>query len=147
MGLSDILNAKKLREENEQLKKMITPEMQNSINLSKQISSMQSQVNNLQGQLNDLFNRINEKGSEYNNLLDLIAETKSKLIIMQDDVLVQEFGLYTPVYDFATSDEYKERLTAIRDRQKLMIKNGSATTGATNWQINGSLQKGSITIN
>lgn len=31
MGLSDILNAKKLREENEQLKRLITPEMQTSI--------------------------------------------------------------------------------------------------------------------
>ena len=143
MGLSDILNAKKLREENEQLKKMITPEMQTSFDLSQHIESLKAQVNDLQGQFDNLNNRINDKGQEYNNLLDLIDETKSKLIIMQDDVLVQEFGLYTPIYDFATSDGYKEKLTAIRDRQKQMIKNGTAATGAINWQVNGSLQKGS----
>lgn len=100
MGLSDILNAKKLREENEQLKKMITPEMQTSFDLSQHIESLKAQVNDLQGQFDNLNNRINDKGQEYNNLLDLIDETKSKLIIMQDDVLVQEFGLYTPIYDF-----------------------------------------------
>ena len=143
MGLSDILNAKKLREENEQLKKMITPEMQTSFDLSQHIESLKAQVNDLQGQFDNLNNRINDKGQEYNNLLDLIDETKSKLIIMQDDVLVQEFGLYTPIYDFATSDGYKEKLTAIRDRQKQMIKNGTAATGAINWQVNGRLQKGS----
>lgn len=51
MGLSDILNAKKLREENEQLKKMITPEMQTSFDLSQHIESLKAQVNDLQGQL------------------------------------------------------------------------------------------------
>lgn len=122
MGLSDILNAKKLREENEQLKRLITPEMQTSFDMAKHIESLKAQVNDLQGQFDNLNNRINDKGQEYNNLLDLIDETKSKLIIMQDDVLVQEFGLYTPIYDFATSDGYKEKLTAIRDKQKQMIK-------------------------
>ena len=66
---------------------------------------------------------------------------------MQDDVLVQEFGLYTPVYDFASSDEYKDRLLSIRERQKQMIKNGTAATGSINWTVNGSLQKGSKMVN
>ena len=117
--------------------------MQTSFDLSQHIESLKAQVNDLQGQFDNLNNRINDKGQEYNNLLDLIDETKSKLIIMQDDVLVQEFGLYTPIYDFATSDGYKEKLTAIRDRQKQMIKNGTAATGAINRPVNGSLQKGS----
>lgn len=147
MGLSDILNAKKLREENEQLKKLITPEMQTSFNMAKHIESLKTQINDLQSHFDNLCNRTNEKGQEYNNLLDLISETKSKLIILQDDVLVQEFGLYTPVYDFASSDEYKDRLLSIRERQKQMIKNGTAATGSINWTVNGSLQKGSKMVN
>lgn len=147
MGLSDILNAKKLREENEQLKRLITPEMQTSFDMAKHIESLKTQINDLQSQFDSLYNRINEKGQEYNSLLDLISETKSKLIIMQDDVLVQEFGLYTPVYDFASSDEYKDRLLSIRERQKQMIKNGTAATGSINWTVNGSLQKGSKMVN
>lgn len=147
MGLSDILNAKKLREENEQLKKLITPEMQTGFNMAKHIESLKTQINDLQSHFDNLCNRTNEKGQEYNNLLDLISETKSKLIILQDDVLVQEFGLYTPVYDFASSDEYKDRLLSIRERQKQMIKNGTAATGSINWTVNGSLQKGSKMVN
>lgn len=147
MGLSDILNAKKLREENEQLKRLITPEMQTSFDMAKHIESLKTQINDLQSQFDSLYNRINEKGQEYNSLLDLISETKSKLIIMQDDVLVQEFGLYTPVYDFASSDEYKDRLLSIRERQKQMIKSGTAATGSINWTVNGSLQKGSKMVN
>lgn len=141
MGLSDILNAKKLREENEQLKRLITPEMQTSFDMAKHIESLKTQINDLQSQFDSLYNRINEKGQEYNNLLDLISETKSKLIIMQDDVLVQEFGLYTPVYDFASSDEYKDRLLSIRERQKQMIKNGTAATGSIIGLLMGAFRK------
>lgn len=135
MGLSDIFNAKKIKEENEHLKQMITPEMQIAINLDNRINELQTQIDNLQS-------NINSKKVEYNNIVRQIKEAKSKLIIMDENILVQEFGLYKPVYDFANSDGYKERLDYIRNRQKEMIKNGTAANGSTNWQINGSYTKG-----
>ena len=39
-----------------------------------------------------------------------IADKKKELICMEDEVLVQEFGLYTPQYDFASALDYKEEL-------------------------------------
>lgn len=55
---------------------------------------------------------------------------------------MQEFGLYTPRYDFANSSMYKDKLSAVRARQKECIKNGTALSGNANWTVNGSLNQG-----
>ena len=61
---------------------------------------------------------------------------------MDDEILVQEFGLYKPQYDFANSLDYKERLAKVRDQQKTLIKEKRAVNGNTSWQVNGSASKG-----
>ena len=63
---------------------------------------------------------------------------KSQIIELDDRVLFQEFGVYQPQYNFATLDNYKEKLTEIRNAQKTMIKNGTAAICKTNWKVQGS---------
>ena len=55
---------------------------------------------------------------------------------------MQEFGLYTPQFEFATSLDYKEELAKIRVKQKELIKSNRAVAGNTDWQVNGSAAKG-----
>ena len=62
--------------------------------------------------------------------------------MLDDEILVQEFGLYEPQFDFASALDYKEALTAIRATQKELIKNKQAVTGNSNWEVNGSASKG-----
>lgn len=71
-----------------------------------------------------------------------ISEKRSQLIVMDDEILVQEFGLYKPTFDFATSLDYKEELAKIRSTQKELIKNKRAVTGNMAMQFNGSSAKG-----
>ena len=66
---------------------------------------------------------------------------------MDDEILVQEFGLYKPQYDFASALDYKEALAEIRSEQKTLIKNKQAVTGNTQWQVNGSSSKGQKMVN
>ena len=61
---------------------------------------------------------------------------------MDEEILVQEFGLYKPKYDFASSDIYKKRLDDIRQKQKTMIKNNTAVSGNMGWTVNGSAAQG-----
>lgn len=61
---------------------------------------------------------------------------------MDEQIELQSFGLYTPKYDFASSELYKNRLSQIRNTQKVLIKNGQAVTGNTNWTVNGSKSQG-----
>lgn len=57
-------------------------------------------------------------------------------------MLLQEFGLYEPKYNFTKSEDYKARLDLIRKQQKELIKSKLATTGFTNWTVNNNAAKG-----
>ena len=135
MSLKDILNASKIREENDRLKQILTPEMQNIIDLQNVTAELNRTITELQSE-------VQSKQNELQKVQKDISEKRSQLIVMDDEILVQEFGLYKPTFDFATSLDYKEELAKIRSTQKELIKNKRAVTGNTAMQFNGSSAKG-----
>lgn len=135
MGISDIFRASKIKAENEDLKKMLTPEMQEAAHIQAYLRELKSDSEKLDKQL---F----QKQKELEEISCKIDEKKKSLIILEDELLYQDFGLYKPTYDFTTSEEYNSRLKSIRDKQKQCIKNGLATSGNMNWTVNGSKAQG-----
>ena len=79
---------------------------------------------------------------EINELNSNIKDLKKDIITFSDEILVQDFGLYEPRYSFINADAYKAELTNIRNKQKAMIKDGSAVSGSIDWQVNGSAAQG-----
>ena len=71
-----------------------------------------------------------------------IAQKRNQIITFDDAILMQEFGLYEPRYDFANSSQYKDRLKLVRDQQKQMIRNKTAYTGNMDWRVNNSKSEG-----
>ena len=135
MGIYDIFRAYKNKAENEDLKKMLTPEMQEAAHIQAYLRELKSDSEKLDKQL---F----QKQKELEEISCKIDEKKKSLIILEDELLYQDFGLYKPTYDFTTSEEYNSRLKSIRDKQKQCIKNGLATSGNMNWTVNGSTAQG-----
>lgn len=64
-----------------------------------------------------------------------VRDLEAKVIELNDAFLLQEFGLYVPRYNFATSEEYAVRLKQVRDDQKEMIKTGRAAVSDKNWKV------------
>ena len=64
------------------------------------------------------------------------------IIELDDKILFQNFGVYQPQYNFATLDEYKDKLDYIRNQQKEMIKNHTAAVCNTAWKVQGSEKAG-----
>lgn len=138
MGLLDFIKAtenKKLKQEIEDLRNLLTPEQKEAkeiLNYLKELHEKRDILNrdieNLKIELTDLENKKNAR--------------KQELIMLDEEILMQEFGLYQPKYDFATSDQYKEKLNQIRNKQKDMIKNKTAVTYSQNWTVDGSKAKG-----
>lgn len=135
MGLSDIFKASKIKAENEDLRKMMTPEMQDAANI-------QSHIRDLNAAADKLEKAIQKKQEKLDALNKSVEDKKKYLVVLDDEILYQDFGIYTPHYDFCNSDEYNEKLKEIRDKQKLCIKNGQATTGNMGWTVNGSKSQG-----
>lgn len=131
MGFLDLFKAtenKALKNELEIIKSKLSPEQLKLIDLNKEIS--------------DLTKRKNQLEVDIEKLNKIISEKNSQIIQLDDEILFQNFSLYKPLYDFATSEEYKDKLDEIRNKQKEIIKNKTAVTFNTNWTVNGSKSQG-----
>ena len=107
---------------------LLTPELLDAHKLQLLVNSLQEEENNLTQKLDGINKELDEK--------------KKQLVCMDEEILVQEFGLYTPQYDFASALDYKEELAKIRQTQKDLIKEKKAVLGSTEWTVNNSKAKG-----
>lgn len=142
MGLSDLFKAKQyktemelLQEQNQKLSKLLTPEMQEA-------SKQQEFIYSLQVEENKLKEAISAMRKQIETLDDEIAEKRKSVIFLDDEVLYQNFGVYSPIYALNNSEEYKDKLILIREKQKQLIKSDKACYYPSNMQLDGSLSKG-----
>lgn len=84
---------------------------------------------------------------EVKDLSNEIEEKKKNIVELDETILLQEFGMYSPIYDFANSEQYKDKLDAIRTEQKNMILYNTAATCSTVWTVNGSEAQGRAMTN
>lgn len=114
---------------------MLTPEMQDAVLLQNKINSLNEEKKGIETQLVSANNELQALTAE-------ITQRRKQIVSLDDEILVQEFGLYTPHFDFASALDYKEELAKIRSQQKELIKSKLAVIGNQNWQVNGSVAKG-----
>ena len=126
---------KELKMKIDELNNKLLPE-HNSIDvLNSEIAVLAKNKNRLATENNELASRIRNLNIEINN--------KDKLIIQLDDeALMQSFGLYKPRYHFQNAEIYHNALENIRNIQKGLIKTGGATTGNMSWTVDGNAAKG-----
>lgn len=118
-----------------EMKKLFTPEMQDADNLRRAIESLTIEKN----ELNETLTETQKKIDDANESLKI---KRQQLVTLDEEILMQDFGLYKPRFDFATSAQYKDKLDEIREKQKAMIKAGKAVNGNTNWTVNNNAAKG-----
>lgn len=112
----------------EELKKTVDPAVYDRLALLKEIKSLQTIKEGLEKQ--------NEALSK--NLRKL----EKDLIVSSDAAEMETFSLYRPKFSFTRSEDYKERLERIREKQKDMIRLKTAATCSQNWTVNGSASEG-----
>ena len=110
-------------------------------NLEHQRADLKAAINDEQAYL-DLKNGVIDLKKKRQRLSNDITDKKNQIIILDDDILFQEIGLYQPMYNLQNSEQYKAKLQDIRDMQKAMIKDGTAATGTTDWLVNNSRKEG-----
>jgi len=72
---------------------------------------------------------------------------KKEIIVLDEEILLESFALYKPKFKFLTSEEYKVRLDASREKQKQLIKDGKAVNINENWTVNNSKSEGRKMVN
>lgn len=121
--------------ENEHYQSLLTPELQDAFQLQQTIDSLHNEKCCIENNISNLKEKIQKLQTD-------MDKKKKQLIVLDDEILVQEFGLYKPQFEFSSSLSYKEELAKIRFLQKDLIKNKHAVTGNTEWTVNGNKAKG-----
>lgn len=156
MGIFDFLKKEELQKiealtiENEKINKMykelsevkLSIEQMSALDLQKNISEKQDALTTISQSISDKTNFLNEILTRIDNLLNHQRKLQSQLTVLESDIAMEEFGLYKPRYDFASSLEYKDKLNVIREMQKAMTKSKSAVNYSENWTVDGSKAKG-----
>lgn len=123
---------------------------------AKQIASLEAQItpefkdakavldtlSRAKKELSSIEKSIDEKKQVKAEIEAEIASCKEQLLFVSDAVEMESFSLYVPRFDFSKSDDYKDRLTELRDAQKQMLRDHIAVIYDTNWTVNGSKTEG-----
>ncbi|MDX9913890.1 MAG: DUF4041 domain-containing protein [Candidatus Moranbacteria bacterium] len=141
MGILDILNASKIKKENEKLQILL-----NQLGAGDAVV-VQRKIDELQKEQNALTANNECLRSDQEKLTTQIAEKKNQLIVLEEELMLEDFALYKPKFNFNSSDEYKKRLEIIRDKQKQLIKSGVAAEGNQNWTVNNNRSQGKKMVN
>ncbi len=160
MALLDFLKTNELKriseleEENQNLRSLACPDAQQLFKLQQEIEDIEKVKKKLEESIEQLNhvenhakNNISNLNDEIQSLNASISQKKSEIICLDEEILVQEFGLYKPQYNFASALDYKEELTKIRQKQKDLIKANAAVSGNTNWTVNDNKVKGRKMVN
>lgn len=150
MGLLDFLKVNEYKKEIEVLNndlsklkdKKLSVEQMTALELNEEILKQQKNLELLESEIVKKQSKYSEIETKFIQKQSDIHTLQSKLIVIEDDLLMESYGLYVPKYDFATSLGYKEKLTSIRSTQKQMIKDKSAVNYFDNWAVDGSKAKG-----
>lgn len=110
------------------------------VNADEEEARVRAETAELTVQLEELRSSYREKKAVYDRLLHEIA-------IFDERLSFAEMGVYEPHFDFTDSEEYKEAIRAVRDRQKEMVSAKTAVTCPTKWHVDGSYSKGQTMTN
>ncbi len=139
----------KLQAEVNRLNSLLTPQMRDVSNMQMVIGNLQNQIAGLNNEIAQRKQYIAGQNQQVNNLNYQIATLNNtinaknaEIFKLDEEIQMQDFGIYRPRFAFATSSAYKEKLSNLREQQKFMIKQGQAVTGYTNWTVNGNLKQG-----
>lgn len=142
-----------LYSENIKLKSQCTElsKYENIANLDKEIEKKRSSIN----EQNAIYEQEKQKHKDEivllenksSSLSEEIKYKESQIIELDETILLQDYGFYSPIYDFANSEIYKDRLNYIRTEQKNMVLNKTAATCSINWTLNGSKSQGKAMTN
>lgn len=115
--------------------------------LERDAREAKAKITKLKNEIEKLDQAMVDRHVQIDEIDAQIKEKMKQVDYWDDEIALTEFGLYTPVYDFATSAEYRERLDSVRRKQKELVKNKTAAVYSTNFTLNGSASKGRSLMN
>lgn len=94
------------------------------------------------GQAREWDTKIARLRTDYASKRAIFQKLQGELQIVEETLDFASFGLYSPHFDFDTSEAYKEKIGEVRQVQKEMIRNKSAAACNQEWTVGDSRREG-----
>jgi hypothetical protein len=153
MGLLDFLKVKEYQKRIAELESMLRPEHQDILTLNSEIQKLRITVEIEKGKILEFTKQKQQeiirfeeqadiKRQTLSNLESQITTKNAQIVKLDEEIMIQEFGVYTPLYTAMESEAIKSKLLDIREKQKDMIKADKACNYFKDWTVNGSKAEG-----
>lgn len=111
------------------------------------IISIEDEVSALRGTAKELEKKVEETRSSYLEKRVTLRNLEQQVAIYDEKLSFAELGVYEPHFEFSDPDEYRDEIKRIRERQKAMVSEKTATEFPTNLTLDGSAAKGRTMVN
>lgn len=108
----------------------------------KSVIDVDNEKARIQKEVEGLLSKENELKESYKSKRLLYDDLLKEIGILEEDVELFSFGIYKPHFDFGTSDEYKDKITEIKNKQKEVVRDKNAATCRMEWEVSGSKVEG-----
>jgi len=116
------------------------------IDIDSEVSKRKTDLDILVSKLSELEKGYKEKDSalnqDYLKHKAIYENLRKEISLLEENLENISYGLYKPHYDYKTSEEFKQKLEEIINRQKQAIKNEIATYCPVKWEVGGSKTEG-----
>lgn len=92
--------------------------------------------------IKDAERKLEELNTTYQQGLNLHKTLSNEIALYEDNLEISSFGLHKPLFSFDTSEKFKHELEINYEKQKQLIKDGSAVICHTEWTVGGSKVEG-----
>lgn len=79
---------------------------------------------------------------DLDDLLDKVEQAKRELVELNDELLLQQVGIYEYHHPLENAEQYKDALATVRQDVKNFVKNGTAILASDRFAYNNSLAQG-----
>ncbi|WKB82225.1 DUF4041 domain-containing protein [Cellulophaga lytica] len=108
------------------------------------IISIESEIKSKNKEFSEIQANTAELNDKYINAKSIYKELERDIKLYRNDLEFVELGIYEPIFDYETSEKYKEQLLNIKTKQKQLIRNENACICNTNWHVGNSRKQGEI---
>jgi hypothetical protein len=127
MSFLDKITNKKSKNEN-----IVFSNSNNEISANGSIEIIKN-INQLRAEQELLTQNKEALKQEIVELEKLIADKKKEILVFDEQLILESYGVNIPKFDFTSSVAYKDLLTTIRDAQLDMVKKEMAVEFDENW--------------
>lgn len=140
-----VIQLSKKTRTNEELKESLN-KYKDIINVDSEVSKRKAALETLCSKLSELEKVYKDKDSalnqDYLQHKAIYENLRKEVSLLEENLENISYGLYKPHYDYKTSEEFKQKLEEIIDRQKQAIKNETAIYCPVKWEVGGSKAEG-----